>query len=233
MRRTVLVFPLAIALVAACSSKSQSGPDGGGATFDSGGVTFDGASGDDGSTSAEGGGGVDSGQAMEGGGGTDGGSQVQDSGGSPQDSASDAVAMGCTWSVSGGATGSGTCSVSVAFGASTSQLAVAITGGTGFFTFSAQIGSTASFAAGTWTYASVSVAGADFVQIPVAWDMSKGNTSGTTPQGDFTLNITQTGPDFMVDGGDLWAAPHGNLTITMPPSAGNTSMTNVTAVVTF
>jgi len=216
-------------VVPACATSSAPPGGGGDVHFDSGGTSFDGSFTED-SGSADGG-------STDGrGGGSDSGTNDMDSGGSLTDSGGgpDGVAAGCTWSVSGGATASGTCIVDVAFsGGTKNQLAIALTDGTGLFSFSAQLAMTASFVAGTWTYADVSIAGAVYVVIPVAWDMSKGNTSGTTAQGDFTLTITQPGPEVMLDGSDLWASPHGTLTVTMPPSHGNSSTTNVIGQATF
>jgi hypothetical protein len=221
MLRTIASASFLVGITACATSSAP--PGGGGAHFDSGGgATFDSATGDGGGGSDGGGGGSDSGDH-------DSGGTITDSGGG-----SDSVAVGCTWSVSGAATASGNCTADVGYGSSSSQLSIAITSASGFFSFGAVLGNSPSFAPGTWTYAGVTKAGAPFVELPnKAWDMSKGNMSGTTPQGDFTLIITQVGPEFMTDGGDLWAAAHGSVTITMLPSTGSPATGTVNGQITF
>jgi hypothetical protein len=49
--------------------------------------------------------------------------------------------------------------------------------------------------------------------------------------GGFTLNITSTGAEDIVDGGAAWPAPHGNATFTLSPKSGATG--TVTATATF
>jgi hypothetical protein len=122
----------------------------------------------------------------------------------------------------------------VGYNPSSADLAIAITGSTGYFTFGAQLGSSGNFAPGTWTFAGeMGVAGADYVEIPDSWDMSKGNTSSMAPQGDFTLTITDTGPAITIDGGSIWLASHGSVTVTMPATPGGQATGVAMGQITF
>jgi hypothetical protein len=166
----------------------------------------------------------------------DGGSDGDASGGwGPTDAPADVVApTACTFTVSGAVTASGTCMVYVAYNPSSADLGIAITGSSGYFTFGAQLGTSGSFAPGTWTYADeMGIAGADYVQIPDSWDMSKGNTSTMAPQGDFTLKITDTGPEITIDGGAIWLAAHGSVSVSMPATPGGQATGVVIGHITF
>jgi hypothetical protein len=221
---TFVLVPWMIA-PAGCSPSAG----GGGTGSDSGAPGHDGG-GDAGGTETggpDGSGPTDASGHPDGGGGGPDGSKPTDGGGT------DGPPTKCTYTATGAATGTGTCTVGVAYGGKTSQLVISMTGATGYFTFSTQLGSTATFSPGTYTYAEVPVAGADWVVIPDAWDMSKGSVDGVTPQGDFTLNITSVGPEDMLDGSDLWPTAHGNLNITLPPKTGDPASGNVTVEVNF
>jgi hypothetical protein len=52
-------------------------------------------------------------------------------------------------------------------------------------------------------------------------------------RGTFLLAITSTGPSGLVDDVTQWSSPHGTLLVTLPPGAGNTSPTDVSATATF
>jgi hypothetical protein len=139
--------------------------------------------------------------------------------------------------VSGGATGSGACRGVAAYSQDNAVVAFAVTPLNGStspnFSFSAKFGSDPSaFQAGTYTTANVVEATGGYFVVSgtnaQAWLYE--DTDGGV-DGGFSLTITTTGTEVMVDGGAAWPAPHGSVTVTLEPSTNATGI--VTGTATF
>jgi hypothetical protein len=96
-----------------------------------------------------------------------------------------------------------------------------------------ELGSTpAAFQTGTYTPANVLKATGEYFvldgSVPSIWLMTD-NDGGV--DGGFTLTLTSTGAQYVVDGGDAWGAPHGSFSVTLSPGTG--AAAPVTGTATF
>ncbi len=147
--------------------------------------------------------------------------------------------MACTYTVTGANASSGACSTDAAFGSGSggTKLVVAISasGSAAAMVFSAVIGTTETFAPGTYTSANVvsSEAASANTTTGASWEENFNN--GSDPdQGTFTLTITSTGTEISAGSGAAWQGIHGSLTLTLPPAPNNTLATGtLTATATF
>jgi hypothetical protein len=102
------------------------------------------------------------------------------------------------------------------------------------FGLTIELGTTpAGFQAGTYTTANVLEASGEYTVISgtsvQSWDYLDKDGGA---DGGFTLNITSTGAEVVVDGGAAWPTPHGTATFTLSPKGGTATGT-VTATATF
>lgn len=152
----------------------------------------------------------------------------------------DVPAAGCTYTISGAATATGTCSIDAAYSSSDGGVGFILTTSdpsAAIFEFGGTLVGQTALQSGTYTLAESPEAGAEFATGAgtVAWDMCNNGgcadgMGNTIPnQGSFTLVISDPGPNTQ---GLLWMAPHGTLSIVMPavPNTGGsgTVMANVT-----
>jgi hypothetical protein len=142
----------------------------------------------------------------------------------------------CTYTVSGAQTATGTCTLS-AYGSPSDGIVFSITDHT-TLTFGATLSGMSTLTAGVYTLANAAPgAGAEYlVGTSAVWDMctssncsdGQGNTS--TPQGSFTLDVTDPGPE---TGGSFWSAPKGSLLLTLPAQPSGSASGMVTVNVTL
>jgi hypothetical protein len=157
-------------------------------------------------------------------------------GGSGGQQAQDA-AVSCTYTVTGAATASGTCTIMAAYDQSMGSVDVSFTGSTNHVSFGGGILGKTTLTAGTYTLADAPEAGATFlVGLTSEWGMCNNGgcedgMSNPIPNfGTFTLVITDPGP---AQFGMLWSAPHGTLHVNMPSVPNTTSSGTVQLDATF
>jgi hypothetical protein len=179
-------------------------------------------------------GGVGSGSGS-GGSGSGSGSGGSSSGGSSGSGSGGGSTVPCTWTVSGGATASGSCTAVAAYAANNAITAFSFipTQSSPIFSISVELGTTpAAFQTGTYTSSNVLKAEGEYFvlngDVPSVWTMSD-NDAGL--DGGFTLTLTSTGTQYVVDAGDSWVNPHGTVSLTLNPSTGTS--TQVTGTATF
>jgi len=141
--------------------------------------------------------------------------------------------------VTGANASSGACTTDAAYGSgsggTTLIVAISASGSPADLLFSAQLGTTANFATGTYTSANVvsSQAASASTTSGAAWAENFNNGSNPN-QGTFTLTITSTGSEISAGSGDAWQGIHGSLNLTLPPDPNSTVATGtLTATATF
>jgi hypothetical protein len=204
--------------------------------------------------------------ARKGGGGRDASEDANDADEDAEDADEDAnedagdAAIGCTYTISGSATGSGTCTVSVAFNGG--ELSVTFENAAAEevsapLTFAAHLGTTSDFAPGTFTQATTAFSAGEYVVVadviplpptgdwllcyrpgdPCAGYAPTGPAPMINNVGTFTLDITSTGPQTLVpgDGGSFpaWQAMHGTLTATYVAQQGSGTTGSIKIDATF
>ena len=176
----------------------------------------------------------------------DGGTPLGDAGTSPDDggtlpsdsgaSLGDGSASGCTYTITGASTGSGTCTVGATYDSGMGGIDFGVRSGS-VFNFGATIAGAMTLTAGTYTLTEAPGAGAFYLPSAMSeWAMcnngacTDGQTNPIPNQGTFTLTVTDPGP---LQSGVLWGAPHGTVQITMPADPGTSASGTVMATATF
>jgi hypothetical protein len=200
--------------VAACVSNTNPTGTGGSSGSGSSGGSSSGGSSSGGSSS----GGSSSGSSSSG---------SSSSGGSGDDGS--VAPAGCSFTVTGTNAASGACVVTASFSDAKLIVGLAATGANpAALVFSATLGATDDFTAGTYTSSNVVSAETDSLDLTNYAEWAEYFNFDSKPnQGTFTLTITSTGAaSVSADGGTTaWGSPHGSLTATMPPVPSSTAAT--------
>ena len=210
----VTLGPLAAACVSNSTNPSPGPSDSGsGSGSGSSGSGSGSGSGSSGSGSSSSGSGSSSGSSS--GGGTDDGGGGDGGGGGA-----------CSWTVTGGVSANGTCLAAGAYanGSLNFGLTEPTENTANEFGFSLFLGpDAAAFQPGTYTTANVLEAAGEYVSVVgtsvKALDYSDSDGGA---DGGFTLVITSVGTEVTIDGGIVWEAPHGTLSVTLSPKTGAT-----------
>ena len=226
-KRILGVLAISSMVIVACESNTNNGPSG-----------LPGSSGTSGVPGSSG----NPGNPTTSGGPADGGGMTADAGegGSPvSDGASDAPVgpTQCTWTATGAMAANGTCTFTVAYGASKNELGFSMTGMPDQVNFGGAVAGKTTLTAGTYTLADMPQAGGTFIPAPTTpWAMcnndncSDGMGNPTPNQGTFTLSISDPGP---VTAGVLWQKAHGTLTMTLPADPNTSASGTVTLTAVF